>query len=111
MSGVAPKVADDAVTQLATALTMTRELIAGEVTPEATQALVTTRALLVQRAKEQCPGGWSEAEQVLVDELVEADRALVQRLWEPRRDAFRWMRERNEAAAEEMPHLRRLDAG
>jgi len=110
-SGVHAKVAaDDAVAQLATALTMTRNLVEGDVTPEAAQALVTTRALLVQRARELCPDGWTEAEKVLVDQLVEADRQLVQRLWKPRRDAFRWMRERNEAATEAMPHLRQLDA-
>lgn len=111
-SGVHAKVAaDDAVAQLATALTMTRKLIASDVTQDAAQALVATRALLVQRARELCPDGWSDAERVLVDQLVEADRELVRKLWEPRRDAFRWMRERNEASAEAMPHLRQLDAG
>ncbi len=111
-SGVHPKMAtDDAVAQLATALSMTRKLLASDVTQEATEALVATRALLVQRARELSPEGWSDAARVLVDQLVDADRELVQRLWEPRRDAFRWMRERNEAATEGMPHLRQLDAG
>ncbi|MEM1030451.1 MAG: hypothetical protein AAGN82_08880 [Myxococcota bacterium] len=101
---------ETAEAHLAHAIAMTRALLGrDEVTPEATQALLATRAELVARARALRPHGWTAGESELVARLVDADRALVARLWSPRRDAFRWLRGRNEEATKSMPLLRALD--
>lgn len=92
-------------------LTMTANALQGTVTEESVQTLVAVRGPLFEQAKSLRQGGrWSEAERTVVDRLVLADRALMRRLWRPRADAFRWLRERAPEVVKDMPHLAALDS-
>ncbi len=95
---------------LVEALRMTEQLAERVVEPEELKVLIDARAPLLDAAAQAREGGaaWGERETSLAELILQADQRILKRLWEPRKDAFGWLMERDPEVEAKMPSLAAL---
>ncbi|MEM9696123.1 MAG: hypothetical protein AAGA56_26500 [Myxococcota bacterium] len=101
-----PNATSPALRCLEEALAMTASVLRGPASLSSVRALLDARTPLLDQAQIlKGEGTWSSAEKRVVDQVLAADRALVQKMWSPRREQFEWVKKRSPEIVADFPQL------